>query len=340
MRRVSFKLQPDFARIRKVLSLQVPDRVPMAELTVDKPVKEAFLGRQIETISDEVDFWYRAGYDFAWIRAGYNIDDLFVGAYESGTGHAKPPIRNIEDFENYLWKSPDEVDFTIFDDATNCLPEGMGIISGEGGFFSFSWMLMGMENFCLEAMDKDGLSSKVVRKVSRTLIEVNRKAASHPSVGAIWVGDDLAYGAGLMMSPDWFREHIFPYYIELGEICRQYDKPLIFHSDGDYNPLIDDLVKAGVNAIHPLEPGSMDIVEIKRQWGDKIALIGNVDLVHTLPYGTKDEIYAEVRDRIHKVGFNGGYIVSSANSIPANIPLENYITMINAVYDCGKYPIG
>jgi len=335
--KLSFELNPDFSRLLKVLNRQIPDRVPLAEMGVDKPIKEQFLGRAIKDISDEVDFWYRAGYDYAWIRAGYNIDDLFVGAYESGTGHAAPPIKTAEDIDSFPWKSAADIDYTILDDAAKCLPDGMGIISGEGGFFSFSWMLMGMDNFCLNCMDADGLSARVVKKVSDTLIEVNRKAASHPAVGAIWIGDDLAYGTGLLLSPDWFRQYIFPYYIELGKICRQYNKPLIFHSDGDIRPLVNDLIDAGVNAIHPLETPSVDIEEIKRDYGDKLALIGNIDLVHTLPHGTVEEVRQEVKKRIEVIGKNGGYCVGSANTITSNIPLENYIAMIEAVHEYGKY---
>ena len=65
-------LDPDFERLRKVLMLEgEPDRVPNAELHVDWQVKQAFLGRPIETVQDDVDFWYRAGYDYIYLRANY-----------------------------------------------------------------------------------------------------------------------------------------------------------------------------------------------------------------------------------------------------------------------------
>jgi len=101
-------------------------------------VKEEFLGKRIESTADEVQFWYRAGYDYAWIRAAYGIEDLFPGALESGLGKAQPPIKTMEDFENYPWKAPSELDYCCLDDAAKCLPDGMGIISAEGGFFTFS----------------------------------------------------------------------------------------------------------------------------------------------------------------------------------------------------------
>ena len=60
-------LAPDFERLRRVLMLEgEPDRVPNAELHVDWQIKQAFLGRPIETVQDDVDFWYRAGYDYIY----------------------------------------------------------------------------------------------------------------------------------------------------------------------------------------------------------------------------------------------------------------------------------
>jgi uroporphyrinogen decarboxylase len=336
---LTFKLNPDFDRFVIALRGGIPDRVPAAELSVDASIKEALLGRRIETVTDDVDFWHQAGYDYAWIRATYDIDNLFPGAYESGTGHAPAPIKTLRDYEAFPWKDPRTLDYSILDKAAKQLPDGMKIVSGEGGMFSFSWMLMGMDRFCLEWADESTFAKYVLNRVCETILEINKQIIEHPAVGALWLGDDLAFGTGTFMSPHWFRKHIFPVYKEIGEMCNRKGKPFIFHSDGNLMQVIDDLIGIGINALHPIEPLAMDIVEIKHTYGSKLALIGNIDLVHTLPYGTEEEIYSEVRDRIRTVGSNGGYVVSSANSIPAHIPLQNFITMLNVVHDCGKYPL-
>jgi uroporphyrinogen decarboxylase len=339
MKKISFKLQPDFQRVKKALSHQIPDRIPMVELAVDKPIKEQFLGRPIKTVSDEIDFWYRAGYDYAWIRVAYDIDNLFPGAYDSGTGHATAPIKTLEDFKKYPWPEIDKIDFSILDEAAKHLPQGMKMISGEGGFFSFSWMLMGMDNFCIQCAEGLELAASVVKKVCETLIAVNQKAINHPEVGAVWVGDDIAFGTSLFMSPQWLKKNIFPYYEQLGNMCKEAGKPFIFHSDGDIRPIINSLIDAGFDAIHPIEPQAMNIEEIKALYGNKLTLIGNIDIGSTLPFGTKEQIREEVMQRIKTVGKNGGYCVSSSNTITKNIPLHNYIEMIEAVYQYGKYPI-
>jgi uroporphyrinogen decarboxylase len=81
----------------------------------------------------------------------------------------------------------------------------------------------------------------------------------------------------------------------------------------------------------------MDIVEVKRLYGDRLCLIGNIDLHYTLTQGTPEEVEAEVKERIATVGKGGGYIVSSANSIPHYAKVENVLAMRDAVNRYGWY---
>jgi len=73
---------------------------------------------------------------------------------------------------------------------------------------------------------------------------------------------------------------------EKGSVFGVWDLPYLFHSDGRYVPVIDDLIACGYNAIHPCEPASMDILELKRQYGGRLCLCGNINLDSTLTRGT------------------------------------------------------
>ena len=83
----------------------------------------------------------------------------------------------------------------------------------------------------------------------------------------------------------------------------------------------------------------MDIIEIKKKYGDKFCIFGNIDLDYTLTRGTPDEVDALVKERIRALAPGGGYAVSSSNSIPEYVKPENYKAMIEAVKKYGKYPI-
>jgi uroporphyrinogen decarboxylase len=82
----------------------------------------------------------------------------------------------------------------------------------------------------------------------------------------------------------------------------------------------------------------MDIKEVKKQYGKKICILGNID-VNTHSLGTVEEVKAEVKQRISEVAPGGGYMVSSGNSIAAYCKPENVLAMAEAVQRYGKYPI-
>jgi uroporphyrinogen decarboxylase len=94
-----------------------------------------------------------------------------------------------------------------------------------------------------------------------------------------------------------------------------------------------------MNAMNPFEPPCMNLKEAKQKWGDRICLWGNIDLVNTLPYGTVDEVEAEVKQRIEDAGKGGGYICATANSITNFCKMENVLAMTAAVRKHGVYPL-
>ncbi len=114
--------------------------------------------------------------------------------------------------------------------------------------------------------------------------------------------------------------------------------PLVFHSDGYLSALLPDLVDLGIAALNPIEPGAMDIVEVKKNWVHQICLIGNVD-VHLLATGSPNQVAQEVRRLLREVGIDGGYIMSSGNSLASYCKAENVRAMIETLQAYGAYPI-
>jgi uroporphyrinogen decarboxylase len=94
----------------------------------------------------------------------------------------------------------------------------------------------------------------------------------------------------------------------------------------------------GVVATHPNEKGAMDTKAIKDEYGDRICVMGNVDLV-LLGRGTPEEVDAEVRKLIQTVGPGGGYIITSGNNPASFLKPECVVSMADAVRKYGSYPI-
>jgi uroporphyrinogen decarboxylase len=84
----------------------------------------------------------------------------------------------------------------------------------------------------------------------------------------------------------------------------------------------------------------MDIAEVKRRYGDRVCLIGNIDCGELLSWGTPQQVTRTVRDTIRQAAPGGGYIMSSSNTIHSSVKPENYRAMIAATHHYGTYPLG
>jgi uroporphyrinogen decarboxylase len=318
---------------------------------VDTEVKDLFLGRPIATLRDEVDFWLHAGYDYVIVSTpGQPISDVVthepVTCRQSGGTHdhrwavsGLGDVSTWEKFEAYPWITDAEVNYGPVDGLRDLLPDGMLAIANQGPLFSGAWRLMGLEAFSYALAEAPDLVAAVFEKLGELSIKIAETNCQKEWVGAVWLGDDIAFGTTLMTSPEVFRQHALPYYRRIGEVCRRHDKPLIYHSDGNVLPVIDDLIETvGIAALHPLEPKAMNIRQVKRDYGDCVALIGNVD-VDLLSRGTPDMVAAETKQLLRDIAPEGGYLLGSSNSITYYTPLENYRAMLSTLRDFGTYPI-
>jgi uroporphyrinogen decarboxylase len=200
--------------------------------------------------------------------------------------------------------------------------------------------LMGLENFCMALAGGDPLVDRVIDRVGRTQQRVVENVLQFDGVGAIRMPDDLGHTGGTIVSPRFFRKYIFPWHKKIGEMVRAKGLPYLFHSDGRIYEVIDDLIECGFHALHPCEPASVDIVELKRKYAGRLCLCGNINLDSTMTLGTPEDVEEEVKLRIRTVAPGGGYCCGTSNSVPEYVPFENYIAMIGAIQKYGQYPIG
>lgn len=199
---------------------------------------------------------------------------------------------------------------------------------------SAAYLSMGLETFSMALYDNPSLVEAVLERYSDWAVQVARQA-SHLGFDFLWTADDLAFKTAPILSPAMFKKLIVPH---IKKIADAVSIPWVFHSDGNLTSLLPDLVDLGISAFNPVEPGAMDIVAVKKQWGDKICLIGNVD-VHLLSTGTPNQVAQEVRRLLHKVAPDGGYILSSGNSLASYCKPENVRAMIETLQAEGSYPI-
>ena len=345
---VAERVQPDFERLyRAITRTGLPDRLPLAEGCIDVEVMAAFLGRPITGVADYVEFWKTAGYDYAVLYVmGQPLPDHFhqqrigeklhtdQGGGATSATFGGGAISDEQSFQKYPWVGPADVYYKDVDDIKDHLPDGMKLIVNQGPLFSGMWRVMGLESFSIACVEQPELIKAISEKIGELSVNIIENVVQREWVGAIWLGDDMAYTTSLMVSPEFLRKYVFGYYRRIGDLCAKYDKPFVFHSDGKLTEVFDDLLGCGVQAIHPNEPTSVDIVDMKKQWGDRVSFLGNVD-VDLLARGSPADVVEATRHLIDNVAPGGGYALGSGNSVANYVPVANFKAMIDTVRKFG-----
>ena len=349
------KLKPNFERYMTALHCEEPDRVPLGDWHVDQRPKDAFMGRTVKTLQDHVDFWYTAGFDFIASSSGIlepvkapegmtvkgeGVHTEYGDKVSREWAHTHEGVLTTwEKFEKYEWPTVDDFDLSKWGVFDKILPKGMKAILLLGKIYTPAWMYMGAETFFQALQQDEELVAAIINRIGEIQYETFLRVTEHPCIGAVLNPDDIAFNTGLLVHPKYLRKYVFPWYKKMGKICREKGIGFIFHSDGDCTEAMDDLIDCGFQGFNPIQPNAMNIVEVKKKWGKKICLIGNINLDSTLTLGTPQDVRAEVYERIRTIAPGGGYMVSSSNSITDYVPVDNMRALIDANYEYGQYPI-
>lgn len=343
-------IAPNFDRFLAAVTRRcLPDRLPVAEAGIDMEVMEAFLGKPITNVKEYARFWEEAGYDYALLyvrgqplpdhffqfKVGEKREELHAPVHSTSTYDVSHGVKDEETFEQYPWIGPQDVYYREVDAIREFLGEGMKLVVNQGPLFSGIWRLMGLETFSIACVENPDLVKAVSQKMGEMCVEIARNILQREWVGAYWLGDDMAYTTSLMVSPTFLRTYVFPYYRRIGDLCKQYGKPFLLHSDGDNTQVFEDLIGCGVVAIHPNEPTSVDLVSLKNEYGDRLSFLGGLD-VDLLGRGTVEQIRNTTKSLIENVAPGGGFALGSGNSVAKYVPLENYRAMLETVKQFGN----
>jgi len=332
-------------RVLAALHLKEPDRVPFMDF-VDTAVKQEIMGT--EKI-DEVMLAQKIGMDaiyfveyatplFCKNPYGKEEDTKAYGMTGETEFVGEGLIRSEKDLDKIVLPNPHDEDF--YDPAKRFMEKyhdsDLAIYAGLRPFGMFNTI------YSMPMMDfADALyeNLQLIHTLMDIFIEWNLVVLEKlQTLGLDFIAayNDMAYKEGPLVSPQIFREVFLP---KMKIVADTIKLPWAFHSDGNLTIVMEDLLTLGMNCVNPFEPPVMDLKVAKEKWGDRICLWGNIDLVHTLPYGKQEEVEAEVKQRIKDAGGGGGYICATANSITGFCKIENIFAMTEAVRKYGTYPI-
>ncbi|MDY0082300.1 MAG: uroporphyrinogen decarboxylase family protein [Ignavibacteriaceae bacterium] len=339
---MKFNPKPDIESFLKIIRNQACNYIPIAELGVHPLIKERFIGKKIIGLEEEIEFWFKAGYDYIKLQPKADFNPAKIGlssnlSYnDDGTVFRKwasennGVITDSESFNKYQFPAKGDFSYENFEKVKSLLPDEMGMIGQYGDIFTMTWEMMGFENFSYALFENESLVKELNILLGNLVLSMFEYFAQSDSVDALWYSDDIAYINSLIVSPQTLDKYFFPWLKKIGDLAKRYNKPLIYHSDGILFSVMDKIIDCGVTALHPIEPKAMDIFEVKERYGKELCLIGNID-VDLLSRGTEEDVSKEVLSIIEKLGRNGGYCIGSGNSIPEYVKFENYLAMINTV---------
>jgi uroporphyrinogen decarboxylase len=339
------KPSPDFTRLKNILTGEArPDRLPLIDLLADQPIKEAILGRPTVSdftndpedararIDDEIEFRYKLGYDyidlcpFVYFGANYQVS---AESDRTWISEATSTIRNREDFERHFWPDPHAIDYAQLEYAASRLPDGMMIIPRVGGIFENVSFLTGIESLSYMLVDDPPLVDDLFEKVGSIVLSVAENLLQTDRLGAFFLGDDLGFGTGTMLSPAHLRKYVFPWHKKMAELAHQCGIPFLLHSCGNIEGVMKDLIEeVNIDARHSFQDNILPVEEAVGRYADRIAILGGLDM-DLLVRGTQEEVRRRVRQIIDACEPSGRFALGTGNSVASYLNVDNYLAMLH-----------
>ena len=281
------------------------------------------------------------GYGLPWL---YREPYYFAGApilAEAGIADLEEKV-HWPDESNPAWTAGVAQRARALRETTQCFIIAR-MVTSHGPYMTASH-LRGGEQFFIDMGENPDFVLALIERVTDTLVGLlkNYLTACGPYIDMVELpGDDYATTKGLIFSPRMFRRYVKPSVQRLVDTIKNYrsDLKVMAHCDGALEMILQDFIDVGVDVIHPLEPlPAMDLSAIKAKYGDRLSFLGGIDIVHALP-GKKEDVVREVKTRLEQLAPGGGYILSPANHVQVDVPLENLVTLYQAAHQYGRYPI-
>ena len=203
---------------------------------------------------------------------------------------------------------------------------------GSMAIFDTFWYMRGFEQGLMDICQDNDIAGYLLDRIEKTVVD-NYRLAATLGVDMISSFDDVAWQQGMMISPDLWRKHIAPRYERVLAAAKEIKKDVFFfyHTEGNHQDILDDLISLGFHVINPVQPECMDVAEVKRKYGDRITLWGCLGQQGALSRGTPEEVREEVRQTMEGCKRGGRFVVGPGNVIMAGIPVENVKALLEAI---------
>lgn len=367
--------KPNIERLIAAFACEEPDCVPFFEVCIHKKHVDHLLGRpafrddgqpmsdmEFTTFGwlsakDHLELCRRIGQDCMGV-VGCAPRDLHI-AWEDGKirtmksfmmvdGESNPRSRrvgNVRDWDTLERLLPYSYEMDLLPKLKRLeryvdAAEGtdIGVFYMTGPFWQDSHLACGFSNFMSKIFRDLDFVKELLAFFAEYYVWEAQEVSRYP-IAFYYFTDNIAFNSGPFLQPELFRRLWLPWVKKIIEPFKSEGIPIIFNSDGRIDWILSDLVELGFCALNPVRTPPNDICAIKKEYGNKLCLIGGIDLAGPLGFGTPGEVMKDVQQHINKLAPGGGYVVASSHDIGTEVPLENFIVMIEATRQHGTYPI-
>lgn len=355
--------KPDKSRFKATLYREPVDRVPNFESLIEDKHVEKILGRYAgNTLAyggdpakgagheserpmypdDYIDLCNIIGQDVMGFDAGqwtplkrYDQNGKLVQV-------ADKSIKNRKDFNGLVMDSERQINNAVkyireYREVLKKRNSKIGVAPVYGCLMQTLYeFVVGMNDFMMMVYENSIFVEEMLEVSTEHFVKMT-KAAVAEKADFVFIGDDVAFKTGLFLPPAIMRKIWIPRLARIFAPAVEAGIPVLFHSDGKIDDIVEDLIEIGVNCIHPMDPYGIDYRDYKKRFGSKVALAGNVDVEFPLSKGTPEDVREDVKKHMEVLKPGYGYVAACSHSIVNYIPHENYIAYVNAIHEYGKY---
>ena len=338
-------------RVLRAMRRETPDRPPMEfrftptlqklykEKVGDVPLRDYFqldvwgVGPLAPPTLPDYSRWYQG----RKLKEGTTINRWGV-AQEPGslyhfTHYVSPmagrPASELKDFELYNRIHPSCFE-GLADRAEEGRARGYAVSATVGHTYETAWEIRGLDEFLSDMMlDPDPLEEFVERIAAQNIVLARELTAA--GVDIIRYGDDVANQNALMFSPDSWRRFFKDRLRCQIQAAKEVNPDVLtwYHSDGNIQAIIPELIEVGVDILNPLQPECMDLKKIKELYGDRLSFWGCIGTQSVMPFGNPDDVRRTVREVADTMG--PGVLIAPTHVLEPEVPWENVLALAEAV---------
>ncbi len=233
--------------------------------------------------------------------------------------------------EDELWDGrtvePDPSVFEVVDALIEAFGNDRFILGPSGG--ENAWLLLGgMERGFMEIASRPEDVKQIFESRVAESETLDRYFIRPGQDGVLW-GQDLAHQNAPMMSPESYRDLFLEGFKRRVAQVKKSGQAVVKHACGNNGPLLGMFAEAGIDCYQSIQASAgMDLVEIKKQYGDKFALWGGVPVEYLIE-GSADDIRGAVCRAMTEVAPQGGFILGTSHSVAVGTRYENFMTLLD-----------